>query len=98
METWEEASNITVVEEFEDFLKNIKYASNANKDSSTIGKSLGHMAKYPDSYLNFHRRNDPNYCLQNLTDFKSPNFVLLSEPLTWMNSIAGSGQEQPLRR
>ena len=98
VDLWEEEANLPVVEEFDAFLRTIKYASNANKKNPTIGKSVGHMAKYPDSYLNFHRKNDPNFSLNKLTDFKSNNYVLLSEPITWMNSIAGSGQDQPLRR
>ena len=98
MNLWEEEGNVSVLEDFDDFLKTVKYASNANKKSSTFGKSLGHVAKYHDSFLKHHRERNPDFRLDRLTSFKSPSFLLLPEPISWMNSIAGSGQEQPTRR
>ena len=97
-EAWEEEDNITIMEEFDDYLKTYKYATNANKDSSTYSFSLGHMFKYHDSYLNFHTKLDPEFNFKRVVSFTSPGYVQLSEPLTWMNSIAGSGQENARRR
>ena len=97
-EAWEEDDNKSVLDEFEDYLKMYKYASNSNKDSSTYKFSFGHMFKYPDSYLNFHRKSDPTFNFKRVISFNSQGYVQLSEPLTWMNSIAGSGQENAARR
>ena len=98
-EPWEEEKNKAVMEEFDSFLRTVKYSSTTNPDSSTFTKSLGHMFKYPDSFLNFHRKHDAGFNFGRLMAFKSPGYVQLSEPITWMNSIAGSsGQEQPGRR
>ena len=97
-EAWEEDDNFTIMQEFDDYLKTYKYATNANKDSSTYSFSLGHMFKYPDSYLNFHTKLDPDFNFKRVVSFTSPGYVELSEPLTWMNSIAGGGQENARRR
>ena len=91
--------NVEFIEDFEKFVLGKNLSRNANK--SNIDKSVGHIARYDDSLLNFLTKQNPNFTLSCLVAFKDKDkFVKLKDPmLDWIKEIAGeSGLEMASRQ
>ena len=91
--------NVEFIEDFEKFILGKNLSRNANK--SNIDKSVGHIARYDDSLLNFLTKQNPNFTLSCLVAFKDKDkFVKLTDPcLDWLKEIAGeSGLEMASRQ
>ena len=91
--------NMEIIEDFSKFVlgKNLS----RNKKKSNIDKSVGHVAGYEDSLLEFLTKKQPDFTLSRLIAFKDKNiFVKLTDPLLdWIKDTAGeSGLENASRQ
>ena len=77
--------NVEFTEKFVKFLQKTMIAT-SNEENSTIKKSVGHIIKYPDSYLIEMCKNTPNFDLSQLLNFSSNDYVDLVDPLDWLTN------------
>ncbi len=92
--------NSEVITRFENFLKEVKYASNANKDTSTIEMILKHLFSHPHSFLSYMTEKDPSFRLNRLLMFNDVDlFLEIKSPYEWQMTEAGeSGILNPSKR
>lgn len=92
--------NAEVISKFTTFLKEQKYSTTANKNTSTIDKAKGHLFIHPHSFVAFMTDQDATFRLNRLLQFKNVDLLLeIKSPMDWQLSEAGdSGLENPSKR
>ena len=93
-----EDENKLVIENFVQFV--VLHSKTMNEKSSTISLSTALLFRHPDSFLVFTRKTNPSFSLQNLLCFKDEaKFVMLKDPSSWIDDIAGQdGRQNCIRR
>ena len=92
--------NSEVITKFETFLKEVKYSTNANKDTSTIDTIMKHLFSHPHSFLSYMNEKDPSFRLNRLFMFNDVDlFLEIKSPFEWQMTEAGeSGILNPSKR
>ena len=82
--------NSEFIKKFENFLKDVKFSSNSNKDTSTIDTYMKHLFSHPHSFLSYMVAQDPSFRLDRLLMFTNTDlFLEIKSPMDWQLSEGG---------
>ena len=93
---FEDEKNKGFIDKMINYLRDIRYSTNANKKSTTLSKTRALLFTNQDAWLSYMINSNPDFSLDKLLIFHSSDLQQIKNPLPWMNMISGpSGQDNP---
>ena len=77
----------SVKEDFKEYMVKIRFGN----DSPTISKTMGFLFTYPFAWIKFEEKEDSSFKISRQLDFKSADFLPVTNPMRWILSESGTG-------